>query len=84
MYLLEYSFDGLMASLLAYEDRLNRSQERSKETTFQVKGESFFNKGKSKNFASRGKGKGGFRCQGQGRGRSRNQYREQKQFKSNI
>ena len=47
-----YSFDELMGSLLAHEDRLNRSCEKVKEKAFQVKGE-FSYKGKIENSIDR-------------------------------
>lgn len=40
-----YSFDELMSSLLAYEDRLSRLSKKVEKKAFQVKGESSF-KGK--------------------------------------
>ncbi|XP_049399988.1 uncharacterized protein LOC125864099 [Solanum stenotomum] len=65
-----YSFDELMSSLLAHEDRLNRSREKVQEKAFQVKGE-FGYKGKAENSAGCGHGRGNFRgrgCGGSGRG----------------
>lgn len=42
-----YSFHKLMSSLLAHNDRLNRSCEKVHEKAFQVKGEIYY-KGKTK------------------------------------
>ena len=66
----EYSFDELMCSLLAHEDRLNRSSVKAKENAFQVKGEPSY-KGKSEDSGGKGKGRGSFRGRGRGGCRGR-------------
>ena len=79
-----YSFDELMSSLLAHEDRLNRSREKVQEKAFQVK-EEFSNKGKTENSAGRGYGRGNFHdCGRGGRDRGRNQDGGSHQYKSTI
>ncbi|KAI4297648.1 hypothetical protein L6164_037530 [Bauhinia variegata] len=84
----KYSFDELMSSLQAHEDRMNQSQEKHEEQAFQVKGESFnmtnsTGRGNGKGgFCGRGRGKGhgdGGRGRGRGDGRGHGQYNEQKQ-----
>ncbi|XP_070018813.1 uncharacterized protein [Nicotiana sylvestris] len=57
----DYSFDELMSSLQAHEERLLRLHEKNEEKAFQVKGESAHQKDKSENFSNRGRGRGGFR-----------------------
>lgn len=77
-----YSFDELMSSLQAHEDRLNRSHEKVQEKAFQVKGE-FSYKGKAENSAGRGHGRGNFRGRGRGgSGRGRNQVGEFRQSRA--
>ncbi|XP_074298531.1 uncharacterized protein LOC141629425 [Silene latifolia] len=60
-----YKFDELMSSLMAHEDRMNRSNEKAEEKTFSVKGESWRN---SENFSGEAnRGRGGYRGRGRGR-----------------
>ncbi|XP_074263524.1 uncharacterized protein LOC141586251 [Silene latifolia] len=66
----KYSFDDLMGSLLAHEERLKRSSEKKEEQAFVSKGDSSKDRSKS----GRGRGRGGFR--GRGRGRSSGQSSE--------
>lgn len=66
-----FSFDELMGSLQAHEARLNRSQGKSEEKTFQVKGE----ENKKDMSTSRGHGRGDFRGRGRGRGHFQGQER---------
>ncbi|XP_074301342.1 uncharacterized protein LOC141632724 [Silene latifolia] len=68
-----YSFDELMSSLQAHEERLNRSKEKNEEKAFQVKGESS-KENDNNNFGGRGNGRGGFRGRGRGGSRGRGQY----------
>lgn len=70
----DYTFDELMGSLLAHEDRLNKSHEKVEEKAFQVKEESSFSKEKSTNFSGRGRG----------RGRGKGQFSESHQNKSDL
>ncbi|GJS44431.1 zinc finger, CCHC-type containing protein [Tanacetum coccineum] len=63
-----YSFDELMSSLLAHEDRLNSAQEQTKEKAFQVKGDSS-SKGIVESSDFRGNNKGGYHGRGRGRGK---------------
>ncbi|KAH0724856.1 hypothetical protein KY284_000721 [Solanum tuberosum] len=69
-----YSFDKLMGSLLAHEDRINRSYEKIEEKAFQVKGES----------SGRGRGRGRFRGLGRGIGRGKSQFNDTRQPKSDF
>lgn len=70
-----YSLNELMGSLLAHEERMNRSVEKSIEQAFQVKME-VSNKHKKgemmldQKHAARGRGRGGHRGRGHGRGKS--------------
>ncbi|XP_009770138.1 uncharacterized protein [Nicotiana sylvestris] len=75
----DYSFDELMSSLLAHEDRLNGSHEKIEEKVFQVKEEASFSREKSAIFSGRGRGRGGFCGRGRGRGRGRGQFTETRQ-----
>ena len=50
----DYTFDELMSSFQAHEERLLRSHEKNEEKTFQVKGESTHQKDKQENFANCG------------------------------
>ncbi|XP_074320347.1 uncharacterized protein LOC141657108 [Silene latifolia] len=72
-----YTFDELMGSLLAHEDRLNRSSEKVEEKSFQVKDESS-QKEKTENSSSGGRRncRGGFRGRGRGRGRGKGRFTE--------
>ncbi|KAJ0038506.1 hypothetical protein Pint_22086 [Pistacia integerrima] len=83
----DFSFDELMSSLQAHEERLNRSHDKNEEKTFQVKVESS-HKGKAENFSEKKQGKGnnygGFRGRGRGRGRERGQSGEYRHNKSSI
>lgn len=54
----DYTFDELMGSLQAHEERLNRNGEKKEEKAFHVKGESS-NKEKTGQFSGRGKGRAG-------------------------
>jgi len=72
--LYDYSFDELMGSLLAHEDRINRSHEKIEEKAFQVKEES----------SGRGRGRGRFRGRGRGRGRGRSQFNDTRHPKSDF
>ncbi|KAJ8769958.1 hypothetical protein K2173_009040 [Erythroxylum novogranatense] len=56
-----YSFDELMSSLQAHEDRLLRSHEKNEEKAFQLKGEMH------ENVATRSSGRSGICGRGQGR-----------------
>ena len=67
------SLDELMGSLQAHEARLNRSQEKSEETAFQVKVEASFQRDKNE-LAMRGRGRGGFRGRGHGKGHGQGYY----------
>ena len=71
-----YTFDELMCSLLAHEERNNKYEEKVEEKAFQIKGESSF-KGKLENSGGRGRGRGTSRgCyRGRGRGFGRGQVR---------
>ncbi|KAJ0018095.1 hypothetical protein Pint_12335 [Pistacia integerrima] len=81
----DFSFDELMSSLQAHEERLNRSHDKNEEKAFQVKVESS-QKGKAENFSEKKQGRGnnygGFRGRGHGRGRRRGQSGEYRQNKS--
>lgn len=79
-----YSFDELMGSLLAYEDRLTRSHERTDEKAFQVKSDSFSSKEKYANFSGKGRGRSGFRGRDHARGRGRGQFSNIRPSKSDI
>ncbi|GJS44425.1 zinc finger, CCHC-type containing protein [Tanacetum coccineum] len=63
-----YSFDELMSSLLAHEDRLNSAQEQTEEKVFQVKGDSS-SKGIVESSDFRGNNRGGYHGRGRGRGK---------------
>ncbi|GJW10022.1 reverse transcriptase domain-containing protein [Tanacetum coccineum] len=70
-----YSFDELMSSLLAHEERLNSTQKRTEEKVFQVRGDaSSKRRVESSNFRGnnrcgyRGRGRG--QCRGEGRSES--------------
>ena len=63
-----YTFDELIGYLLAHENRMNRHQEKVKETTFYVRRDSS-NKWKSENNGGRGNSRGGYRGHDRGRGR---------------
>lgn len=76
-----YTFDELMSSLIAHEERLSMSIVNAEEKAFQVKGE-LVNKDKQDFHGSKGQNRGGFR--GRGRGKGRGQFVGQRQFKSNI
>ncbi|GKB83564.1 retrovirus-related pol polyprotein from transposon TNT 1-94 [Tanacetum coccineum] len=65
-----YTFDELMGSLLAYEDRLSRSHENVDEKVLQVKGNSC-HKGKAESSGRREYNKNSNRGRGRGRGRGR-------------
>ncbi|XP_031253080.1 uncharacterized protein LOC116111015 [Pistacia vera] len=82
-----FSFDELMSSLHAHEERLNRSHDKNEEKAFQVKVESS-QKGKAENFSEKKQGRGdnygGFHGRGRGRGRGRGQFGEYRQNKSSI
>ncbi|KAJ0080658.1 hypothetical protein Patl1_12136 [Pistacia atlantica] len=81
------SFDELMSSLQAHEERLNRSHDKNEEKAFQVKVESF-QKGKAENFSEKKQGRGdnygGFCGRGRGRCRGKGQLGEYRQNKSSI
>ncbi|KAJ0041455.1 hypothetical protein Pint_28225 [Pistacia integerrima] len=53
----DFSFDELMSSLQAHEERLNRSHDKNEEKAFQVKVESS-QKGKAENFSEKKQGRG--------------------------
>lgn len=78
-------FDELTSSLLAHEDRINRSHEKVQEKAFQVKGESSC-KGKAENSVGRGYGRGNFngRSYGGSGDKRRNQVGESCQYKGKI
>lgn len=85
----ELSFDALMSSLLAHEDRINRSEEKKVEKAFKVNEDSSFHKEKSENGTGRGRGRGrgrGIPSRGRGRGggRGRGRSSEQKYYKDAI
>ena len=69
----EYTFDELMGSLQAHEDRLNRSGEKIEERAFQAKTEYAKEKDQS---SARRRGRGGSR--GRGRGQSSGEGRDNK------
>ena len=71
----DYTFDELMSSLQAHEERLLRSHGKNEEKAFQVKGESTHQKDKLENFVNRGQGRGGFRGRGHERGQRRSRDR---------
>ncbi|GKC21964.1 retrovirus-related pol polyprotein from transposon TNT 1-94 [Tanacetum coccineum] len=75
-----YTFDELMSSLLAHEDRIGRSQEKSVEKAFQVKADSPVRERSDYGGRGRGRGRGGFNGRGRGRSRGHGQFFEQKQF----
>ncbi|GKD29574.1 retrovirus-related pol polyprotein from transposon TNT 1-94 [Tanacetum coccineum] len=75
-----YTFDELMSSLLAHEDRIGRSQEKSVEKAFQVKEDSPVKERYDYGGRGRGRGRGGFNGRGRGRCRDHGQFSEQKQF----
>lgn len=78
-----YSFDELMSSLIAHEERMSKSEENVEEKAFQVKGETF-NRERIESTGGRGQGRGGFRGRGRGRGRGRSQFGSQQQPRSNV
>lgn len=74
-----YSFDDLMGSLQAHEDRLNRSTPKTEEKAFQVKTES--STPTSDKVPNRGGFHGGHRARGRGGNRGRGgRLGEQRQF----
>nr|GEU80705.1 retrovirus-related Pol polyprotein from transposon TNT 1-94 [Tanacetum cinerariifolium] len=75
-----YSFDELMSSLLAHEDRLNSAQERTDEKAFQVRGDAS-SKGRVESSDFRGNNRGGYR--GRGRGQSRGRGRSESDERQN-
>lgn len=70
-----YSFDELMGSLLAHEERLTRYREKNEEKAFQVKTELSSPKENYGNCSGKVRGRGGFRGQDRGRIRGRGQFR---------
>ncbi|KAK6255552.1 hypothetical protein SCA6_016857 [Theobroma cacao] len=76
-----YSFDELMSSLQAHEERLFRSHEKKEEKAFQVNGESNL-KETLKNSTGGGHGRVSFRGKGRGRCRSRGGSNEERQNKT--
>ena len=79
-----YTYDKLMSSLMAHEDRLGRADEKAEEKAFQVKDDAF-SKGMNDGLGSRGRGRSGYHGKGRGGGRGRDQFNDQRhQFKSNI
>ncbi|EOY04542.1 Uncharacterized protein TCM_019778 [Theobroma cacao] len=76
-----YSFDELMSSLQAHEERLFRSHEKNEEKAFQVNEESNL-KETLENSTGGGRGRVGFRGKGHGRGRSRGRSNEERQNKT--
>ncbi|KAF7816710.1 rust resistance kinase Lr10-like [Senna tora] len=78
-----YSFDDLMGSLQAHEDRLNKSSTRIEEKAFQVKGESSHTKSDG-NVSNRSTSRGGYHARGRGGNRGRGgRSGEQRQVKNN-
>ncbi|KAJ0081944.1 hypothetical protein Patl1_11576 [Pistacia atlantica] len=82
-----FSFDELMSSLQAHEERLNRSHDKNEEKAFQVKVESS-QKGKAENFSEKKQGRGDnygdFHGRGRGRAKGRGEFGEYRQNKSSI
>lgn len=80
-----YTFDAMMSSLIAHEDRLSKKGEKAEEKAFQVKGEF---SGKSENYGGsyggRGRGRGGFNGRGRGYGRGRGHYNDQNQYRGSY
>ncbi|KAK6279600.1 hypothetical protein POUND7_019867 [Theobroma cacao] len=76
-----YSFDELMSSLQAHEERLFRSHEKNEEKAFQVNRESNL-KETLENSTGGGRGRVGFRGKGHGRGQSRGGSNEERQNKT--
>ncbi|XP_020250603.1 uncharacterized protein LOC109827988 [Asparagus officinalis] len=64
-----YTFDELMGSLQAHEERHSKGDDKKEEKAFHVKGESS-NKEKPYQNYGRGRGRGGYRGRGRGRGQS--------------
>ncbi|KAF7832387.1 Retrovirus-related Pol polyprotein from transposon TNT 1-94 [Senna tora] len=78
-----YSFDDLMGSLQAHEDRLNKSSTRIEEKAFQVKGESSHTKS-DVNTSNRSTSRCVYRARGRGGSRGRGGHSgEQRQVKNN-
>lgn len=65
-----YTFDEMMSSLMAHDDRLSRVNEKVEEKYFQLKGESS-KKGSFEYYGWRGYDRGRFGCHGRGRGYGR-------------
>lgn len=77
----EYTFDELMGSLQAHEERLNRNGEKKEEKAFHVKGDSS-NREKTGQFSGRGRGRAGSR--GRGRGRGQNKEGKEQSYKGPL
>lgn len=77
----DYTFEELMGSLQAHEERLNRNGEKKEEKAFHVKGESS-NKEKTWQFSGRGRGRAGSR--GRGRGRGQNKEGKEQSYKGPL
>ncbi|KAH1232103.1 Retrovirus-related Pol polyprotein from transposon TNT 1-94 [Glycine max] len=77
----DYTFDELMGSLQAHEERLNRNGEKKEEKAFHVKGESS-NKEKTGQFSGRGRGRAGSR--GRVRGRGQNKEGKEQSYKGPV
>lgn len=69
-----YTFDQLMSSLQAYEERVSRSYDQSEEKAFQMKGETPENSSGGYHGKGRGRGQG----RGRGRGSSTDETRNKK------
>lgn len=79
-----YTFDELMSSLIAHEERLNRGSEKGDEKAFQVRGNSFKGRPEKSGGSSGGRGQGRGTFRGRGRGRGRGNFADQRYQKSNL
>ncbi|VVB15888.1 unnamed protein product [Arabis nemorensis] len=78
-----YTFDEMMSSLIAHEDRISKSSEKAEEKAFQVKG-NFSENGRSESYGSHGRGRGGFNGRGRGYGRGRGFSNDQNQYRGSY